>query len=619
MLFQRYEDFDVIMSEKLTQMLVAPGTNIRTKRLYIRLFFSYIKIGIFHRVSTSVFTIVRSWTEVKVSMSSGDSIDMMSLINAFLKAGRQGLFQPIYVYPHESTVVKLTSQNNSEAAACQAKIELCNAKHLELWALSESEQVKMKARLHTYLESALESLENAWKRVVETKRHNDSVINTRGDLSQKKVEQYQTLCDQFEAFEKAVNALASTMSKTLPKFSIPNEFTEDESFARVVDTSDQITEMIFDDPDDKALYTELPLLSELLPSVLLGKKDSKSDIADVSNDLNEELPELEDETEAQDLLVEDINDMGGDSSISVRELLSKLPECVSIETCDSFVIEYCYAGGAKLSSQKSLAAALSRPPFGAIQLLPYYSRIIASVAPWFPLIKDYVISYLQREFYGLKKKVDISTGTVEPRLRNASYIAELVKFGVYPPGKAFLQLRSLFDDFSRHNIDTSCCIVQNCGRYLLKRPDTSERMVNMMNIMIKLKNAKNLEDRQNELILACQASMYATDTSIAKKARSKSSEYIRHLIYIELNKNNVSSVSSRLRRISWTAESQYVQKKIMSAVRKGKHDQLSNLALLIENIGRYYPSFAVDIIDEVMEEIFCGLEHPDTSTSACYT
>jgi regulator of nonsense transcripts 2 len=618
MLYQRYEDFSGILQERLVHLLTSPSTLARTKRIYIRLFFAFIQTGtISSKISSSIFSVMRSLTEMKVAMDAETSNIVLPLVNAFLKAGRQNLFEPIYVYPNEVLVRDMAAKrDNPEAVLCEEKMCLCTNKYLELWRLSESEQGKIKDRMYKYFDYVTGSLENLWPSLLTTKKHNESIINTRGDLSDKKVDQYKVLCDQFEIFDKAMRSLATTMGKEPPDFIIPSEEYEEQSFARVVETNTQIADLVFDDPDDKALYTELPRISELVPSILLGKQHQEEiGEGSTSGELNEEESmdidideELEDQT---------VNKLESDSNISLRELISKLPECVSIETCDSFAIEFCYANGSKSSSQKLLASALSRPPFGAIQLLPYYSRIIASLSPWFPIIKEHTLIHLQREFFGLKKKLDISTSTVEPRLRNATFIAELVKFGVYPPGKVFVQLRSLFDDFTRHNIDTACCLIQNCGRYLYKRPDTSERMVNMMNIMIKLNTAKNLDNRQSELILASQASMYAMDTTIQRKSRSPVEEYIRSLIYIELNQENVASVCSKLRRITWKKDSPYLAKKVMSAARKGRHDQQSVLALVLENLGRFYPSFPVDIIDQVMEEIMCGMEQPLTSTYMC--
>lgn len=611
MLYQRYEDFGTIMHERLVQLVVSPMTIARTKRLYTRLFFAFVQAGLFSKVFPSIYAIIRSWGAITFVVDSDGPNEALSMVNAFLKAGRQGLFRPVFVYPHERVVRDMASDKIQEAVACVERMDICNAKYLHLWALSESEEAKVKDKVLAYFNSAVESLKNARKLILTAKKQNESIMNARGDLSEKRIDQYKDLCDTFETFDKNVRAVATTLGQTVPEFTIPDEAGE-ESLARVVETTSQIADAVFDDPDDKAMYIALPCLSELVPSVLLGKQHETNQtfmLEDECRDHEEEDDEAPDVHEDQDTA-----HIGNDSNISLRDLVSKLPECVSIDLCDSFVVDYCYAGGSKPSSQKLVAAALSRPPFGAIQLLPYYSRIIASLSPWFPIVKEQTIVHLQREFYGLKKKVDISTSTVEPRLRNASYISELVKFGIYPPGKVFVQLRSLFDDFSRHNVDTACCIVQNCGRYLMKRPDTSERMVNMMNIMIRLKNARNLDNRQTELILACQASMYATKTNIIAKTRSPTKEYVRYLINSELNKSNVASVCSILRRIHWKQDSWYVRKKIMSAVRKGRHDQLSNIADLIENMGRYYPSFVIDIVDEVMEEILCGLEQPVTST-----
>ncbi len=635
-----YPDFGAVMFGRLMDELAGGSAELTfaRKRVLCRLFFVCAQMGVFPPSDVRYLTcdkLFRSMTAEKLVPGCEASLQSLQLVNAFLKSGGPGLYPRICLYKKEMQLRELAGKDDAGAKACVDEIERINGMKMELWSLSESDEQKMRMKIQAYVEGALKALDAWWKKVQQTKKSNDTVIQSRGDISEKRHQEYKEMCDAFDAFQTSVGTLAATLRVSLPKYVIEEDAEAEEKGAvHVVEPT-----RIFEDAEERAMYMALPQLAEVVPSTLLGTwadAESHRSPADGGIDGPRDLEGVRN-TEVIDYM-EDADHLGGlgaaeeacagdgagdaaadsaggpvSASSSLSELIARLAECVTMEECDTFSVQYCYVGGKKASSQKALALALSRPPHGAIQLLPFYSRIIASLSPYFPLIKDEILDRLQRQFYGLKNVVDISTDTLEPRLRNASYIAELVKFGVYPPGKAFLQLRSLFDDFSRQNIDTACCLVENCGNYLYKRPDTSERMVNMMNIILKLKDAKNLESRHEELISQARATMYGVETRVQRKLRSPVQEFVRHQIYALLSQTTISQVAENLRRLHWQQECAYVRKKILGAVRKGKESQLVPLALLVLELQWYDCTFGISLVDEVVEELYCGMDQPEVS------
>ena len=633
-----YPDFEAIMFGRLMDELTGSSglLSVTRKRILCRLFFVCAQMGIFPASNVRYMAcdkLFRSMTADKLLPGCEASLQSLQLVNAFLKSGGPGLYPRICVYKNEMHLRELAGKGDAGAKACVDEVERINVMKVEMWSLSESDEQKMRMKIQAYVEGALKALEAWWKKVQQTKKSNDTVIQSRGDISEKRHQEFKEMCDALDAFQTSVGSLAATLRVSLPKYVIEEDAdTEEKGAVHVVEPT-----RIFEDAEERAMYMALPQLAEVVPSTLLGAvADEESHrfvddvgVADGIQDVEdtEDIEDMEDMEESrglnaadEDCAVDDVGDAaaglaGGPASASssLAELISRLPECVTMEECDAFSVQYCYVGGRKASSQKALALALSRPPHGAIQLLPFYSRIIASLSPYFPLIKEEILDKLQRQFFGLKNVVDISTDTLEPRLRNANYIAELVKFGVYPPGKAFLQLRSLFDDFARQNIDTACCLVENCGNYLYKRPDTSERMVNMMNIILKLKDAKNLESRHEELISQARASMYGVETRVQRKLRSPVHEFVRHQIYAQLSQTTISQVAGNLRRVHWQNESEYIRKKILCAVRKGKESQLVPLASLVLELQWYDRRFGINVVDEVVEELYYGMENPEVS------
>ena len=628
-----YPDFEAVMFGRLMDELAGSSgaLTVTRKRVLCRLFFVCAQMGIFPPSNVRYVAcdkLLRSMAGDSPVPGCEASLQSLQLVNSFLKSGGPGLYPRICAYKNEMQLRELAEKGDAGAKACVDEIDRINGMKVELWSLSESDEQKMRMKIQAYVEGALKALVAWWKKVQQTKKSNDAVIQSRGDISEKRHQEYTEMCVALDAFQTSVSALAGTLRVSLPKYVIEEDTeTEERGAVHVVEPT-----RIFEDAEERAMYMALPQLAEVVPSTLLGAladaeshrgaDDVGSEDGDEFGDAVEGMDELQglspaDEASAGQESVEVGACLAGGSvpvSSSLSELISRLPECVTIEECDAFSVQYCYVGGKKASSQRALALALSRPPHGAIQLLPFYSRIIASLSPYFPLIKEEIFDKLQRQFFGLKNVVDISTDTLEPRLRNANYIAELVKFGVYPPGKAFLQLRSLFDDFSRQNIDTACCLVENCGHYLYKRPDTTERMVNMMNIILKLKDAKNLESRHEQLISQARATMYGVETRVQRKLRSPVHEFVRHQIYAQLQTvGNVVRVARNLRLIDWQQERGYVRKKILGAVRKGKESQLWPLASLVLNLQSYDRSFGINVVDEVIEELYCGMENPEVS------
>lgn len=61
-------------------------------------------------------------------------------------------------------------------------------------------------------------------------------------------------------------------------------------------------------------------------------------------------------------------------------------------------------------------------------------------------------------------------------------------------------IQACLDDFTHHNIDVACNLLETCGRFLYRSPETTIRMSNMLEILVRLKNVKNLDPRHSTLV-----------------------------------------------------------------------------------------------------------------------
>jgi hypothetical protein len=82
----------------------------------------------------------------------------------------------------------------------------------------------------------------------------------------------------------------------------------------------------------------------------------------------------------------------------------------------------------------------------------------------------------------LQARKDPTQRSLEARLRNARYLAELTKFRLAPFGTFFLLLKSLLDDFVGHNVDAAAALVETAGRFLYRLPETQTRISNMLEV-----------------------------------------------------------------------------------------------------------------------------------------
>jgi regulator of nonsense transcripts 2 len=64
----------------------------------------------------------------------------------------------------------------------------------------------------------------------------------------------------------------------------------------------------------------------------------------------------------------------------------------------------------------------------------------------------------------------------------------------------YLYFQACLDDFSHHNIDMSCNLLETCGRFFYRSAETTIRMSNMLEILRRLKNVKNLDPRHSTLV-----------------------------------------------------------------------------------------------------------------------
>ncbi|KAG5006500.1 hypothetical protein JHK85_025042 [Glycine max] len=505
---------------------------------------------------------------------------------------------------------------------------------------------------YSFYDAAAELLQSEHSSLRLMEHENSKILNAKGELSDENIASYEKLRKSYDHLYRNISSLAEALDMQPPVMPEDGHTTRvtsgEDGISSASGKDSSVVEPIWDDEDARTFYECLPDLRAFVPAVLLGETEPKSSEQSAKNqdqtteilpesdkgqqtthesgEVSTEssaLPEAESTERVKDKEEKDKskeldrekekekeNDKKGENEkdklrsvegTNLDALLQRLPGCVSRDLIDQLTVEFCYLNSK--SSRKKLVRALFNVPRTSLELLPYYSRMVATLSTCMKDVSSILLQMLEEEFNFLINKKDQMN--IETKIRNIRFIGELCKFKISPPGLACL------DDFTHHNIDVACNLLETCGRFLYRSPETTIRMANMLEILMRLKNVKNLDPRHSTLVENAYYLCKPPERSArVAKVRPPLHQYIRKLLFSDLDKSTIEHVLRQLRKLPWNECEPYLLKCFMK-VYKGKYGQIHLIASLAAGLSRYHDEFAVAIVDEVLEEIRVGLELND--------
>ena len=384
---------------------------------------------------------------------------------------------------------------------------------------------------------------------------------------------------------------------------------------------------IWEDEEERRFYENLMDLKGRVPAILLedGKKKKgeaddapgKKSEAPTTNGVKAEPSDKHDNqaaasseekaTEAEDASTAIASKTVG---AQVDVLLARLPELQTKDMVDQLALEFCFVNSK--ASRNRLVKAVQEIPKGRSDLLPLYSRLVATLGRYLPDVPQGLISYLDDEFRSLqRRKSKDFLGQI--RTVNIRYLAELTKFGVVPEHVIFHCFKVSLDDFSRMNIEIIGNLLENCGRYLFRNPETSPRMLSFLETLGRKKSAQHLGQQERMLI---ENAMYYVDppqrSAIQQKERTPTDLFIRQLVYLDMNKRNYTKVLKSIRKLHWEEQEVVrILEKVFSKPGKVKYSNIHLLAILASALYRYHQDFVIGVVDNLLEQITLGLEQND--------
>jgi regulator of nonsense transcripts 2 len=434
--------------------------------------------------------------------------------------------------------------------------------------VSEKLQIRFKNILIKYLDDVKSHVVRDQKALNTQSRRNAEAYVKSGEVFEDRQANFERQTRNQEKLIANARTLCDVLGEEMPDLT-EKEATDVRAVAGIglVKTGDYLKGQsdgpgIWEDEDERRFYENLVDLKGRVPAVLLedSTKKKKPNTDDqipkrsVSTGGDGANPALGDgtyESESKASEGEDQSTTTASKTVGaqVDALLTRLPDLQTKDMVDQLALEFCFFNSK--ASRNRLIKSVSEIPKGRSDLLPLYARLVATLGQYLPDVTQGLISYLDDEFRSLqRRKSKDFLGQI--RMLNIRYLSELTKFGVVPDHVIFHCFKVSLDDLSRMNIEIIGNFLENCGRYLLRNPSTSPRMVSFLETLNRKKSAQHLGQQERMLI---ENAMYYVDppqrSAIQQKDRTPMDLFIRQLIYLDMNKRNYTKILKSIRKLHW--------------------------------------------------------------------
>lgn len=232
-------------------------------------------------------------------------------------------------------------------------------------------------------------------------------------------------------------------------------------------------------------------------------------------------------------------------------------------------------------------------------LLPYYARFMAIVKSLSDTVVSTLESNLRKQIHHHVERENAASG-VEPKLVNARYLGEMVKFQLVPDAIIFFIFKMLLDKFHPQNIEIICHLIETCGMYLNYNETTKQRFTEVLDRISGFKN--KITDGRLSLLVDCAILSCTPSAPYPKKERSNEELFLRYLIS-NLNLANVLKTSKIIGKFS-----EVLLRKYFTKLKCTKYHQIEPMASLLSFANNSFCNLAIHVVDNVIEEIHSALE-----------
>lgn len=541
----------------------------------------------------------------------------------------KGLGQSILAPPAASDAdTQLSKQANSLTlgeAVDMSAVEAADPATAPL--VSSDMQAKFRKLIESYFQTLARRIVKEHQRLQDQDRKNHEAYIRSGEIFEDRQQNYERMTKSFERVRDWGRILSDLLHVPMPELESSASASnavglgvnlDSKSAFERADEEFATDQSPWEDQDSQKFYEDILDLGDIIPPAILaqttgistnassigGRADwaedgaSRSETDPVSTPSGLSTPQLNaDQTEEV---------MNAGPAAQLATLMAKLLDMTNRSMIDSAAVDFAFI--ATKPARRKLIKHLASLPRNRIDLAPYYARLAATLNRYMPDVGSGLTSLLEDEFRYLQRKKNVEL--TETRAKNARFISELTKFKVTPTHAIFHCLKTCLEDFTGPNIDVLASLLEGCGRYLLRTEATSANMRSMLEMLRRKRAAANLDSRQ---LLLLNNAYYQCNPPKRKaaeqKVRSPMELYIRHLIYHVLTKKMVDHVVMQLRKLPWDNPEVYGWlKDAFTRAWRIRYSNIHLLAILLYELDRFHPSFAVEVIDQILENVRIGME-----------
>ncbi|KAJ8919747.1 hypothetical protein NQ315_006276 [Exocentrus adspersus] len=461
--------------------------------------------------------------------------------------------------------------------------------------LLPEKQQNVRGLLKDYYSSLSKHLSKDHQEMQNFEKQNMRILQTKGELSQERKDKLEQLQSAYDKLLMNTQNFSDILDEDMPVLKVQSLPKNEESMIvtgsgpDIEDASTNI-ENIWCDVETQRFYCDLPELTVFLPTAFLNKGQTPPPTDTVTEEvLDSELP------------VEDLDDDSkGDDPPAVEE---ETEDPAATTASNKIVLE---------AFLNNLPNCLVRALFGVnrtrLDLLPFYARFVAILHPALPEVGNELCQMLRHDFkYHVRKKDQIN---IESKIKVVRFIGELVKFKLYSKIEALYCLKVLLHDFSHHHIEMACNLLEVCGRFLYCSADSHQRTKVYLEQMMRKKSVMALDSRY---VTQIENAYYYVNppevVTITKKERPVMHQFIRKLLYQDLQKNNTDKIMRLMRKLDWANQevSSYAVK-CLTGAHNLKYFNIRCLANLLAGLVAYQEEVGTKVVDGVLEDIRLGME-----------
>ncbi|XP_036432518.1 regulator of nonsense transcripts 2 isoform X1 [Colossoma macropomum] len=503
--------------------------------------------------------------------------------------------------------------------------------------------------LREYFTSLTKHLKKDHRELQNIERQNRRILHSKGELSEDRHKQYEEFATCYQKLLANTQSLADLLDENMPD--LPQDKTVQEEHGPGIDIFTpgkpgdyELEGGIWEDEDARNFYENLVDLKAFVPAILFkdNEKASQSKDRDENKEIKEgregkeassteelelELEALDitddpleleaaDEAESEELAKKLLDEQeqedeeastGSHLKLIVDAFIQQLPNCVNRDLIDKAAMDFCMNMNTK-SNRRKLVRALFTVPRQRLDLLPFYSRLVATLHPCMSDVAEDLCSMLKGDFrFHVRKKDQIN---IETKNKTVRFIGELAKFKMFSKTDTLHCLKMLLSDFSHHHIEMACTLLETCGRFLFRSPESHLRTSVLLEQMMRKKQAQHLDARYVTMVE--NAYYYCNPPPMEKTVRKKRpplQEYIRKLLYKDLSKVTTEKVLRQMRKLPWQdPEMKSYLICCMVNIWNVKYNSIHCVANLLAGLVAYQEDVGIHVVDGVLEDIRLGME-----------